>query len=418
MKKVFLIGWKDVTLAFRDRAALILMLAAPFILTLGLGFVTGQFSGSNNSGISNIPVIIVNQDGQTLGNQLESVFGSDDLSSLVEVTLSDSPEQARQQVNEDQYAAAVIVPAGFTKSVISDSDAAPNDEVVKIEVYKNPTRPTSAGIVETIVEEYTNRVEVGRVGGQVILKDLIRSGLVKPEEAALVGQEIGNRQGDAQAKGSSKIVLKSRTSAGKEIEFNALAYMAPGMALMFLMYTVSNGGRTLLTERILGTLPRLLVSPTTSSQVLGGKIFGIFLTGAAQMLILIAASTLLFQLDWGDPLGVLVLVLAAVFAAVGWGLVITSVAKYPGQVAALGSAIMLVFGILGGSFISLDQMPEWFRWLSRITPNSWGLNGFSTLALGGGLADIREPVFALLAMGLILFGVSVFIFNRKGGMQS
>ena len=81
---------------------------------------------------------------------------------------------------------------------------------------------------------------------------------------------------------------------------------------MFLMYTVSNGGRTLLAERNQGTLPRLLVSPTTTMQVLGGKMFGIFLTGVAQMLILIVASTLLFQLEWGDPLGVLVLVLAAV----------------------------------------------------------------------------------------------------------
>ena len=61
MKKIFLIGWKDVKLAFRDRAALILMLAAPFLLTLGMGFVTGRFSGSSSSGMSNIPVVIVNQ---------------------------------------------------------------------------------------------------------------------------------------------------------------------------------------------------------------------------------------------------------------------------------------------------------------------------------------------------------------------
>ena len=32
--------------------------------------------------------------------------------------------------------------------------------------------------------------------------------------------------------------------AARRSSFNPLAYMAPGMALMFLMYTVSNGGRT------------------------------------------------------------------------------------------------------------------------------------------------------------------------------
>ena len=50
----------------------------------------------------------------------------------------------------------------------------------------------------------------------------------------------------------------------------------PGMALMFLMFTVSYGGRSLLVEEATGTLPRLLVSPTTVTQILAGKIFGIF----------------------------------------------------------------------------------------------------------------------------------------------
>ena len=67
MLKTFLIGIKDLRLAFRDRAALILMLAAPFVLTLGLGLVTGPFSGNNNSGLSDSPVIIMNLDKDQLG---------------------------------------------------------------------------------------------------------------------------------------------------------------------------------------------------------------------------------------------------------------------------------------------------------------------------------------------------------------
>jgi len=47
MKKLFLIGLKDLKLTFRDRAALVFMLLAPFLLTIGMGFVTGRFSGSS-----------------------------------------------------------------------------------------------------------------------------------------------------------------------------------------------------------------------------------------------------------------------------------------------------------------------------------------------------------------------------------
>ena len=44
MKKVFRIGFKDLQIIFRDRTALIMMLVAPLVLTLAMGFVTGSFS--------------------------------------------------------------------------------------------------------------------------------------------------------------------------------------------------------------------------------------------------------------------------------------------------------------------------------------------------------------------------------------
>src|SRR5512147_677765 len=94
MKKLFLIGLKDLKLMFRDRAALTFMLLAPFLLTIGMGFVTGRFSGSS-SGLSDIPVIIVNLDQAELGKALEDVFKSEDLADLMEPTATSDPEAAR-----------------------------------------------------------------------------------------------------------------------------------------------------------------------------------------------------------------------------------------------------------------------------------------------------------------------------------
>lgn len=416
MKKIFLIGWKDLTLAFRDKAALTFMLLAPFLLTLGMGFVTGAFSGTNTSGISEIPVIIVNQDVGQLGNTLAEVFLSKDLADIVEPQTLDDPALARQQVDADKAAAAIIIPSGFTASIIPGPSTSSPAPLAQITLYTNPTRPTSAGVIQTIVAEFLSQVEVGRVGGQVAVTQLLSSGLVSPQDAARISMEVGMRQGTA-VRSQTAIQLKSTTNDDKTVSFNIMAFMAPGMALFFLMFTVNNGSRSLLVERNHGTLPRLLISPTTTTQVLGGKTLGTYLTGVTQMLILIVASTLLFQLDWGDPLGVLVLVLAAVAGAMGWGMLITAVAKTPSQISAIGTAVTLTFGMLGGTFISLDMMPEWFNWISKITPNAWGIEGFSTLALGGRLGDIWSIVLALLVMGALLFSVAVFILNRRGFAQ-
>ncbi len=419
MLKTFIIGIKDLRLAFRDRAALIFMLAAPFALTLGLGLVTGRFSG-NSSGISDIPVIIVNLDKKELGNALEDLFSSQDLAELVEPVSGSSPEAARQLVDEDESAAAIIIPQGFTKSIIpSQADFANGNEpeAIQLEVDANPSRPTSAGIIKAIVDEFISRVEEGRVSAQASILQMILSGRITPEQAEQAGIEMGQRLQNSPNVDTLAIKLNSTTADGEAVQFDILAYLAPGMALMFLMYTVSHGGRSILAEKAQGTLPRMLVTPTNSMQILGGKVFGIFLTGAAQMLILIGATTLLFQLKWGDGFGVVMLVFAAVFAATGWGMLITALARTTAQVANVGSAIMLIFGILGGSFISLEQMPLAVQVFSKITPNAWALDGFTTLGLGGTLADLFAPITALLTMGIILFLTSVVLFGKKNLVQ-
>ena len=62
-------------------------------------------------------------------------------------------------------------------------------------------------------------------------------------------------------------------------------------------------------------------------------------------------------------------------------------------------------------------MPAYVRTLSKITPNAWGLDGFTTLALGGTLPNLMQPITALLIMGAVLFGIAVVLLNRNGIMN-
>jgi len=358
-------------------------------------------------------------DKQDLGNALEDLFSSEDLADLMEPTASSDPEAARQLIDDDQASAAVIIPEGFTNSIIPVEGAMsdPNyvqPEPVKIEVYTNPSRPTSSGVVKAIVDEFVSRVEEGRTSGMTSIVQLMSSGLVSPQNAE---SEANNLFQNVDETESSVITLKKNTEGAGAVEFDLLAYFAPGMALMFLMYTVSYGGRSILAERSQGTLPRLMISPTHTAQVLGGKVLGIFFMGVAQVGILILASSVFFQVKWGDALGLVTLILAAVFGATGWGMVITALARTPAQVGSTGSAVMLIFGILGGSFLQLDQLPPFVQTISKITPNAWGLDGFTTLALGGTLKNLGEPITALLIMGAVLFAIAVVMFNRNGLVQ-
>lgn len=410
MNKVLHIAWKDLIVTFRDRAALILMLAAPFVLTLGMGFVTGRFSSGSGdiSGVRDIPVALVNLDDGELGAALVSVFTSEELTDLLEPSLTDDLVAARRQVEEDQAAAAIVIPAGFSAGIFQPGAAA------SIEVYTNPARPTTAAVVRSIVEGFLSQVETGRIGGEVTVTQLIASGRLTPQEAPAAGLEIGSRL--ASDPGATALIDVRNVSGATEepARFDPLAYLAPGMALLFLMYTVSLGGSGLLAEQREGTLQRMRTTPTSGSQVLGGKLFGVYLTGVAQMVILISASALLFQIDWGRPLDVLLLVLAVVAGATGWGALLAAVSKTPTQASSIGMALMLAFGILGGSFFGGVQLPLPMEILSKITPNAWGQDGFIALALGGALSDILPSIASLLVMGAVLFSIAVVLFRRRG----
>jgi ABC-2 type transport system permease protein len=282
-----------------------------------------------------------------------------------------------------------------------------------VEFYANPTRPTSTGILKAILEAFLGRVEVSRIAGQVTVTRLLEGGIISPEQAVQVGINAAEKMARS-ADAASSITLVNTTEGGGAVEFDILAYMAPGMALMFLMFTVTYGGRSLLLENRQGTLARMLISPTTSTQVLGGKVLGIFLTAIAQLFILIGGTTLFFRLQWGNPLAVVVLVLAAAFAATGWGMIIAALLKTPGQIASVGSAVMLIFGLLGGSFFDITMLPKWVQTISKVSPNAWGMEGFLDLARGGGIASVRTPVIALLIMGAVLFIAASLWLSKRG----
>lgn len=413
MRKAILIGIKDLKVAARDRGALVLMLAAPFVLTLGMGLITGNLSDSSQSGLQDIPVLLVDHDGGDLSEALVNVFSSEDLQELLEPALESDEAVARAAVEEDAVAAAVIIPAGFSDSIIP-AEGGELGQPVTIEVYANPARPISSGVVEAVVQQFLGRVESARIAGEVAVTQLLQHGLIAPQEAAGVGLQIGE-QAVAVSPDEAPVTLTVENLGGEvqEEAFNPLAILAPSMAIFFLMYTVTYGGTRLLNERREWTLQRLLTTPTGTASVLGGKVFGIFLIGFAQLIILIFGTNLLFGLSWGDPVLLILIIAATVFGATGWGLLLAALAQTPFQVSSVGTAMMLLFGILGGSFISAADFPETIQSLRLLTPNAWALDALAELAQGAGLSDLLGSIVALLFMGLALGAVAVFAFRQR-----
>lgn len=407
--KLLAIAWKDLVTRFRDPGALALLLITPFALTLTISFA---FGGSGGSSLADIPVAIVNQDAGKFGTYLVETFESDELADLMEPIVMNDTVAARAAVDEDEVAAALIIPADFSASLMA-AGWGTQVETSVIEIYANPTRPVSVGVVREIVAEFLGRLTGTTAGVKVSIVQIAGDGLASPQEIQELAPQIGERAW--QRISESRLIAIRRESAVQSENggFNWAVYMAPSMAILFLMFTVTAGGRSILAEREEGTLPRLLVSPTTPAQILSGKAFGIFLSGVTQMVILIAAGSLLLDLHWGAPGLAALVVLALAAAATGWGMLLAAYARTPGQANAAGTMLTLVFGALAGNFLPRQWLPGWLQTASYISPNAWGLEAFNTLAAGGGLADLAVPIIALLVMAAVLFGASLPAFRRQ-----
>lgn len=417
MKKILTIMWKDVSILFRDGGAVILIILGPLVLTIGMGLVTGAFNDSDAPTISRIPMLIVDQDGGQFAQTLIDVYTDPDLSDLLAPEMANDETSALEQARRGDTAAVVVIPAGFSDSFMPVAATGEMPAPVALRVYGDPGSPIRAGVVRGIADEFTNRAQTGVTTVQIALTELATSGAVPPAELPAIGQAMGEQLfgGDGGAAATESLIAVRSESVATDGEqgFNPLAYFAPAMALLFLMYAVTLGARTLLSERRDGTLSRMLAAPVTSGQVLSGKVAGIFLGGFIQLAVLILLTTTMFQLNWGNPLGVLLIIVSAALAATGWGLLVASASANAGQVTTLGMALTLIFGILGGSFVPGQQMSPVFKMASRITPNSWALDGFVSLASGDGLAAIATPVIALLVMAALLFAVSAALFRRR-----
>ncbi len=408
MRKILTIAWYDLVKTFRHPVALIFMLALPFALTL---IMAAAFGGSH-TGLEHIPVVVVNQDDGMLSASLVSLLRGEALSDLLDTTVLSDVEAARQRVEEDQAAAAVIIPVGFSAAVMR-----PVSEPLHLRVYANPSRPISAGVVRSIVSGFADSVNVGIVGGQVLFTTLDRAGALPSDPAAMsaLGETWSKKVSliVRQRLAPDRVRLLALDEKKETATFDPVAFIAPSMAIFTLLFTMTAAGRVFLDERRRWTLQRLFSTPTRPALVLVGKIVGIWWTGLAQLAILLSTSALFFGLSWGNPFVVALVCVAIVLAASGWGVIIAAYSRTPAQAQAIGTSISLVFGMTAGHFFPRENLPTWVRWASRISPNAWGLDAFQTLLEGGTLGALVPTLTALFVMAALLFAVATLGLRRQ-----
>lgn len=122
-------------------------------------------------------------------------------------------------------------------------------------------------------------------------------------------------------------------------------------------------------ERELGTFDQLLVSPTTTMEIIVAKTVPALAIGAVLGLLMIAAAAFLFQVPFeGSFLLLLPSLLLFILSVVGIGLMVSSVSATQQQ-AILGAFVIGVPAVLMSGFATpVENMPAVLQWLAEGIP--------------------------------------------------
>ncbi len=380
MRAALTIAAKDLKERLRDRSAIILAVVVPlglaFVMNLTLGPITDQGFSTD--------VAIADADGGAVAQAFSGMLAEIEEAGFITVADASDSAAARVMVADDQISTAYLIPEGFSNAVGMSRQAA-------ITVVANPDQSIGAQVGTAMAEGFAGEVNAVRLSVATALA------LGADDPAALAA---------AASAAPAPIVLASSQTEGKGFDF--ATFYAMGIAVFFLFFTVQFGVLSIIDERETGTMPRLLVAPISKQSILVGKLFASFLMGVASTVVLWIATTLLMGADWGSSIGVLILIVAGVAAAMGLTAAIATFTNTAEQAGAITAFIVVVFGVLGGVFFPVTRVSGAFEVVSRIAPHFWLMDGFQRLSAGEGLVDILPALGAIMLFAVTLGAIGLF----------
>jgi ABC-2 type transport system permease protein len=196
-------------------------------------------------------------------------------------------------------------------------------------------------------------------------------------------------------------------------ELKVISYYSPGMAIFFLLFTISYTARSFFVDRSQGLIERMRAAPVRPVEILLGKAISVFVYGVVSLATIGVVTTAAFGADWGAPLPAALLGLVLVFSVICLTALVIGLARTQRQAEGFASIIVFGLALLGGDFFFISSAPSTIKHLALLTPNGWAIRGFTDLAtIGGGFGTIVEPVVAILVFSAVVGAVALSLARR------
>ena len=375
--KEFSIGWVNLKRMVRERSNIFFVFIFPIALVLLIGVQFG-------SGFA--PVIGVHKaEADELSNEVLAALRADD---SVEVHLFEDSGELVTAVERGTAQAGVLLPAGMDATVAGGE---------AVEVGLMSRTDGTGGQLESIIGAALSEVMAPVGAAQFAATETGEPFDVTFEVARSLSSH-------------TQPIDVQITTTGEAIFPATLGQFdlgASSQLVLFVFLTALAGSSALILTRQLGISKRMLSTPTPIRSIVVGESLGRFGTALVQGLYIMVLTLIIFQVDWGDPIGAVLILIALSAVGAGAGMLMGATFSNDQQAGGVGVMIALGLAALGGAMFPIDLFSPTMQQIAHITPHAWALDGYAELVRRGGTTiDILPELGVLFVYAAVLLALA------------
>lgn len=407
--------YKEFHLLKRDMGGVIILFLMPLVLIVTVTLI--QDSTFKKVNDSKIPILLVNNDNGKVSKQvLDNLTKSEVFSVVTQINGTPISEtQAKVAVFKGKYQLAIVIPGNLSSDLQTKIDQ--NVDGIL----------GSFGLTDTLSKRKTPKIisqkEVNIYfdpAVQMSFKNAVMSGIdkmISQIETQSIYAAFQSQLGDTKTSFEQKSFITFKEIipkiGNKEIIPNSAQHNVPAWTLFAIFFIVIPLSINIVKEKSQGTFVRLRTNPVSNTIVLGGKTIAYLIICMIQFYMMIAVAVFLFphlglpSLNVDGNLGLMSIVaLFSGFAAIGYGILLGTIAKTQEQSAPFGATSVIILASIGGVWVPVFAMPKIMQIVAYLSPMNWGLNAFYDVLLRN--ANFLEilPEISLL---FIFFAITITI---------
>ena len=373
MRRTWAVARKELRQVARDPLSLIMLIGLPAFMLVLFGYAL-------NFDVRHIALAAQDRDHSAQSRDLISAFVN---STYFDLVATPAPGQDLEALTETLQAKAILViPEGFGADLGAGRTAA-------VQLLLDGADATTA----TTILGYA-------------------SGLVAQANERLLRGNLG-RMGITLEPG---IAYEPRVWYNPELE--STQFLVPGLIGFLLMLTaVLATALSVVREKERGTMEQLRVAPLRTWELIVGKTLPYLAISYLAAVIILVAARLLFDVQvQGSYLALFIATLVYLFGALGFGLLISTIADTQALAFQVGLlASMLPALVLSGFIFQIRTMPPFLQAVTYLVPARYYLVILRGVILKGTtLEPYREQVLALVVFAVVMVVLASVRLARRG----